>query len=109
MIPEIDIGAASELLASGDAVFVDIRDARAFASAHISGAIQATPERMEALLAETPKDAAIVVVCYHGNSSRQATAWFHQQGFTGARSMSGGFESWRMAAANDDAYAIEPG
>lgn len=109
MVPEIDIQSAKALLDDENAVFVDIRDPHSFQQAHIAGALAATPDVLQPLMERISADTPIVVYCYHGNSSKQATAWFHQQGFTGAKSMSGGFESWRMAAMNDPAFATEAG
>jgi len=103
-IPEISIAEAVVLL--GDAVFVDIRDPNSFGAGHIPGAIAATQENIDALLENTPKSQEIVIYCYHGNSSRGATQWFQQRGFEAVRSMSGGFEDWRLASGRDEAYAI---
>jgi thiosulfate sulfurtransferase len=36
------------------------------------------------------------VYCYHGNSSLGAVAYFLENGFKNAASMSGGFEAWRQ-------------
>jgi thiosulfate sulfurtransferase len=42
------------------------------------------------------KEAAVVVYCYHGNSSLGAAAYFIENGFKNVASMSGGFEAWRQ-------------
>ncbi len=108
MIPEIQIGEAATLLADGDAVFVDIRDPQSYAAGHIPGAILATPEHVEGLT-QSSKSREVVVYCYHGNSSKNATLWFLQRGFERVRSMSGGFEDWRDAGEKDEAFAIDVG
>jgi len=42
-------------------------------------------------------DVPVAVVCGHGNSSRQVTAWLATQGFD-ARSLNGGMAAWTRAA-----------
>lgn len=94
-IPEIDVDAAAELLRRGEAVFLDVRDPASFAQAHVPGAVHATDATIEAFLADTARDAKIVVYCYHGNSSLGGAAFLMQKGFSDVASMSGGFEGWR--------------
>lgn len=94
-IPEIDVEAAAALLEAGDAVFMDVRDGATFAAAHIPGAQHVSDATIEEFLEETPKDAKIIVYCYHGNASRGGTAYLLDKGFADVASMSGGFEAWR--------------
>ncbi|CRR54182.1 Thiosulfate sulfurtransferase GlpE [Pseudomonas aeruginosa] len=42
-----------------------------------------------------------MVVCYHGNSSQSAAAYFIQQGFSDVYSLDGGFELWRSVYPAD--------
>lgn len=95
-VPQIDIDGAKELLDADGAVFVDIRDAGSHAAACIPGSTHiASQEDLDAFCSKTAKDAEVIVYCYHGNSSKGATMYLNQQGFTNARSMAGGFEAWR--------------
>jgi len=95
-VPEIDIGAAKELLDESAAVFVDIRDPRSHEAAAIPGSAHITSQdELDTFCASTERDAAVIVYCYHGNASKGATMYLVQQGFTNVRSMAGGFEAWR--------------
>jgi len=104
-IPEIDIELAQELFESGSAVFVDIRDANSFHAARVPGAIHLNESTVKDFVANTDKQATVVVYCYHGNSSRGATAFLQDQGFAAAASLTGGFTAWHAAngAATHDA------
>ena len=52
-------------------------------------------------IAAADLDAPLVVVCYHGNSSQSAAAYFIQQGFSDVYSLDGGFELWRSVYPAD--------
>lgn len=94
-IPEIDTDEARRRLDAGGTLFMDVRDPGSYASAHIPGALHVNDYNIEAFVEETARDKAIVVYCYHGNSSRGGTAYLLDNGFTNVCSMSGGFEAWR--------------
>ena len=53
------------------------------------------------VIAAADLDAPLVVVCYHGNSSQSAAAYFIQQGFSDVYSLDGGFELWRSVYPAD--------
>jgi thiosulfate sulfurtransferase len=96
-VPQIDIFAAKTLLDADGAAFVDIRDEASYLASHIPGAVHLTKASVGPFLEESDRARSVVVYCYHGNSSLQATAWLLAQGFTQAASMAGGFEAWRSA------------
>jgi thiosulfate sulfurtransferase len=75
---------------------VDIRDPQSYEESHIPGALRVSDENLKDFLAQTPKDKPVIVCCYHGNSSRGATAFLLQQGFQEVFSLEGGFEEWRV-------------
>lgn len=76
-------------------VILDVRDARAFGRARIDGAVNLNNDSVEALLADTPRSQALLVYCYHGNSSLNAARFLVEQGFENVMSIEGGFEAWR--------------
>lgn len=94
-IPETDIHGAKQSLDGGESLFVDVRDPHSFEMAHIPGATHLSDENLSDFIENTPKSKAIVVYCYHGNSSKSATHFLRSQGFTDVVSMAGGFETWR--------------
>lgn len=52
-------------------------------------------DTVDAFLAEAPRQAPLVVICYHGHSSQQAAAWLAGQGFAEVYSLDGGFTDWQ--------------
>jgi thiosulfate sulfurtransferase len=95
-IPEIEVHEAKKKLDQKTSVFVDIRDAGSYESAHIPGAVHLHDANVQEFIEKTNKHADVVVYCYHGNSSLGATAYFLENGFKNVASMSGGFEAWRQ-------------
>lgn len=79
-----------------DYTVVDIRDPQSFAMGHMPNASQLNNETLPSFLESTAKDAAVVVVCYHGISSQQAAQFLVEQGYSEVYSMDGGFEAWKL-------------
>lgn len=95
-IPQIQIHDAKQKLDDRSCIFVDIRDPGSYRQAHIPGAIHLHDGNVQEFLQNTAKNQAMVVYCYHGNSSLGATAFLLENGFSEVASMSGGFEAWRQ-------------
>lgn len=74
---------------------IDIRDPQSFANGHIEGAIHIDNGNVDDFLMRADKTKALVVCCYHGNSSQSAADFFQQQGFVHSYSLDGGFEHFR--------------
>ena len=68
-VSETDIQQAQLLLKAGTASFVDVRDPNSFRAEHIPGAIHLDDSNVQQFVASADKQAAVVVYCYHGNSS----------------------------------------
>ena len=82
-------------------VVVDIRDANAFATSHIPGAIHLTNDSLGDFMREADLDTPTVVCCYHGISSQQAADFLISQDFTEVYSLDGGFEQWGNSYPNN--------
>ena len=95
-IPQIQIHEAKRQLDQKECLFVDIRDPDSYRSAHIPGALHLHDGNVQEFVENTDKNTAVVVYCYHGNSSLGATAYLIENGFKTVASMSGGFEAWRQ-------------
>jgi len=92
----INVLQANEHLAQG-AQLVDIRDPQSFAMGHATGAQHLTNDNLATFIAGARHDQPVLVMCYHGNSSKSAADYLHAQGFTTAYSIDGGFDAWRAA------------
>ena len=75
----------------GEYLLIDVRDNAAFTLGHIDGAVNITPEQIEA--AELPQDKAIVVCCRSGVISDEIAEQLRQKGFRAAN-LSGGYVRW---------------
>lgn len=96
----ISIEQGKQLLDNG-ASFIDIRDPQSYNFGHISGAAFVDNETLPEFLENADKQQALVVYCYHGNSSQNAAQFFSEQGFLEVMSLDGGFEAWRQHYPGD--------
>lgn len=97
MFQHMNIQQLSDLMDSDTSVhIVDIRDPQSFAAGHIIHAMALDNDNVQSFINNTPKNEAVVVCCYHGNSSQSAAQFLFEQGFTNAYSLDGGFEMWKI-------------
>ena len=89
--------AAVELLRSGDACLVDIRDRASFSLGHAPGAFHLTNETLGTFLQQTDPDSPVVVMCYHGHSSQGVAQYLVNHGFENVYNLEGGFAAWQLA------------
>ncbi|MBA2817482.1 thiosulfate sulfurtransferase GlpE [Candidatus Pantoea persica] len=92
----INVQQASERLAQG-ALLVDIRDPQSFALGHAHSALHLSNSNLNEFLAIASREAPVLVMCYHGSSSKGAAHYLLSQGFSKAYSIEGGFDAWRAA------------
>lgn len=92
----ISIDEAKKLIDESAVTLADIRDAGSFSQASISNAVHITQESVDDFLQSADKGQALIIYCYHGNSSKGAADYFASQGFNEVFSMDGGFEAWRV-------------
>ncbi|MGM8933265.1 thiosulfate sulfurtransferase GlpE [Pseudomonas neustonica] len=91
----IDPNQASSLLQDG-AQLADIRDPQSYQQGHIPGAVRLDNDNLAQFVATADKQSALVVCCYHGNSSQSAAAYLASLGFSAVYSLDGGFELWQQ-------------
>ncbi|AKJ40874.1 thiosulfate sulfurtransferase GlpE [Pragia fontium] len=91
----ISIDDAFKRLQQGEVSLVDIRDAHSFQSGHVPEAIHLTDSTLNGFMQQTDFSHPILVMCYHGISSRGAAQYLVNQGFEEVYSVEGGFESWQ--------------
>ena len=93
MIPEIDQNTFTARLAGGDALVVDVREAREYRPGHVPGAQNLPLSVLPARLPELPKGQPVYVICQSGGRSAQATALMRAVGID-ATSVTGGTGAW---------------
>ncbi|MDH2069134.1 thiosulfate sulfurtransferase GlpE [Pantoea sp. GD03673] len=92
----IDVQQAQAQLAQG-ALLVDIRDPQSYALGHAAGALHLTNANLSDFVSGADHSLPVLVMCYHGNSSKSAAHYLLGQGFSAAYSIDGGFDAWRAA------------
>lgn len=92
----IDVQQAQARLAQG-ALLVDIRDPQSYALGHAAGALHLTNTNLSEFVSGADHSLPVLVMCYHGNSSKSAAQYLLGQGFSAAYSIDGGFDAWRAA------------
>ncbi len=73
---------------------IDVREAHEQDVATIEGALPATQELVQEMMATWAKDTPIVTYCHHGIRSLDAASYLIGHGFTNVRSLRGGIDVW---------------
>ncbi len=96
--PDIEVTPerAKELLDSGEAIVIDVREPYEREAGHIEGSEHIELERIASKAPELPKDRPIVFHCRLGARSAMAAQAFKQSGYD-AWSMAGGLQAWDEA------------
>ena len=88
----INVEEAHQKLHQQKAVLVDIRDPQSYAMGHTPGAFHLTNDT-GAFMRDNDFETPVMVMCYHGNSSKGAAQYLLQQGFENVYSVDGGFDA----------------
>lgn len=96
--PEIEISVqdANELLQSGEAVLVDVREPHEWDAGRIPGARHVQLEHLASQADTLPRDQRVIFQCRLGVRSAMATKAFRASGYD-ALSMAGGIQAWHDA------------
>jgi rhodanese-related sulfurtransferase len=79
------------------AIIFDVRDMASYQEAHVDGAAHLSEDRLLAWMKRLPKDAPVVIYCYHGNASKVFAQMFVDFRYSNVFSVDGGYEP--LAAA----------
>lgn len=74
----INVADAHQKLQEKEAVLVDIRDPQSFAMGHATQAFHLTNDTLGAFMRDNDFDTPVMVMCYHGNSSKGAAQYLLQ-------------------------------
>ncbi|WGE68663.1 thiosulfate sulfurtransferase GlpE [Actinobacillus equuli subsp. haemolyticus] len=94
---EISPQQAWELIENEGATLADIRDARRYVYSHPQDAFHLTNESYGRFLDEVDYEEPVIVICYHGVSSRNTAQFLVEQGFECVYSVKGGFDGWERS------------
>ncbi|MBX9446879.1 MULTISPECIES: thiosulfate sulfurtransferase GlpE [Dickeya] len=96
----IDIEQAYQRWQQGHAL-VDIRDPQSFGAAHVPGSTHLTNETLSDFVRDADFEQPVMVMCYHGISSRNAASYLISLGFEAVYSVDGGFDAWQKRFPQD--------
>ncbi|MFN3715977.1 MAG: rhodanese-like domain-containing protein [Thiobacillus sp.] len=98
-ITEIDLAAAQAALPQS--LVLDVREPAEFDAGHLPGAINIPRGLLEFKIGDHPqlakKDANILIYCKTSGRAALAAANLKRMGYTGLRSIHGGFDAWSQA------------
>ncbi|SDT87392.1 thiosulfate sulfurtransferase GlpE [Halopseudomonas salegens] len=89
------------------AQLVDIRDPHSFAQGHMPGAVRLDNSNLADWVANAEQATAVIVCCYHGNSSQPAADYLAGLGFAEVYSLDGGFELWQQSYPDQVSQSAE--
>ena len=101
MFKHINIQQFCELRTEKNVNIADTRDKQSYDAGHINNAIHLDNTSLPQFITDTPFEEALVVWCYHGNSSQGAANYLSEQGFTEVYSLDGGFELFKVSQPSD--------
>lgn len=94
---EISPQQAWQMLQETDATLVDVRNELHFAQSHPARAFHLNDQSFGEFEMNQDDDQPVIVICYHGISSRNVAMYLMEQGYTNVYSVTGGFEGWQRA------------
>ena len=90
----INITDARDLIKTGKVILADIRDRESYMLSHIPDAINLTKDNFEEFKKNTDPDETILIYCYHGINSQDATQYLTNLGYENVYSLEGGFSEY---------------
>ena len=94
MFKHISIEQFTQLQAEKHVHIADTRDVQSYSAGHITGATHLDNNSVAQFVADTNFKEAVVVCCYHGNSSQGAADFLNDKGFEDTYSLAGGYVAW---------------
>jgi rhodanese-related sulfurtransferase len=95
---------AATLLATTNAVALDVREEREWRTGRLSASIHIPLAELGSRMTEVPSGHTILVVCRSGNRSGLATTALRRAGYR-AENLEGGLTAWKAAGLTLDAGA----
>ncbi len=97
IIRSVSIAQASNLLESGKATLIDVRDTNEYQTAHIPQAVSLPMGSLFKQLDLIPHGKQVIVHCGGGLRSQIVASMLQRVGYTNIRNLSGGLDAWKKA------------
>ena len=101
------LDAFKEILATGEAVILDVREEAEYAEGHIEGAINIPIRTLAQNLDKVPMDKPVIVYCASGHRAGMATSSLQMLGYTNVRAFPAGWKGWSEAGEPVSTDAVE--
>lgn len=93
---ETDVATAAQLLRSGSAVMIDVREPGELAVCQVPGSVPIPMREIPARIAEIPADRQVLVLCHHGGRSARVTQFLRANGLPNVTNVAGGIDAWAL-------------
>lgn len=91
----INVADAEKLIRdNSDVVILDVRDCDSYKRGHLDGAHNVTILDLFGFIDRIPKDAPVLIYCYHGYASQEYAQLFSDFRYTHVHSLEGGYQAW---------------
>ncbi len=91
------VPALKKVIASGNALLIDVRQPSEYRTGHIIGAVNIPLRELDEHLSDIPTDKEIVLYCSTGFRSAMGVMALHLQGFTQVRGFPPSLAGWQAA------------
>jgi adenylyltransferase/sulfurtransferase len=91
---EIDVFEANQILQTGKAVLIDVREPYENDICKIEGSSLIPMSTIPANLDSVPISGPVMLCCHHGSRSMQVTQYLRQNGYPNAINVAGGIDAW---------------
>ncbi|PMR77489.1 ankyrin repeat domain-containing protein [Billgrantia endophytica] len=91
------VDAASLILAEPEITLFDVRDLHSYRQEHLERAMHLSEDRVPLWVGRLPKDAPVLIYCYHGNASKTYAQMFSDFRFRRVYSVDGGYRPLAIA------------
>ncbi len=102
----VTVSEAQSLCKRTSLITFDVRDPTSYKQGHLEGAQHLAEANLEHTLFHTPKNAPILIYCYHGNASQTYAKIFADFGFQEIYDLIDGYEALRTQALQPSAKTV---
>lgn len=93
----VSVETTAEMLASGEALLIDVREPDEYERGHIPGITLIPMDQVQDRLDEIPDDRPVIFSCRSGNRSGQVADMLREQGYDQVYNQEGGILAWQAA------------
>jgi rhodanese-related sulfurtransferase len=104
---EVDVTEASDLLESGEAMLIDVREPQEYEFEHVPGALLLPLSFLDPDLFPKITEKRMMFICGVGKRSAAVCKQLSKAGFTNLTNIQGGLDAWREASLDLEGTRFE--